>query len=198
MWENKIKLMWENKIKMKIVFTSVLVGILLCFVCVSKDGGVFDSNTDGCGKTLQELITQNDIFKIKLVVQKEQFIIAPGACYSFYSRNNKNNQWQKVFSLQFDDPISVPDKHIRFVNDKVGYIFLGEIYAVTTDAGDSWALWNSDNFSESFPEINARSIKYVKILPDGTGVMEFYKYPEDSTVITLITSDYGKFWNFQK
>jgi hypothetical protein len=43
---------------------------------------------------------------------------------------------------QDDDP-KIPVDQVRYVGD-IGYVFMGFMYAVTTDAGKTWSVWSAE------------------------------------------------------
>jgi hypothetical protein len=183
----------KTKMKSLIVFTGFVVVILTLL----STRFIFDNENsaeDSCGEVIQERTVKNEVFEIKSIVRRQNTPIVPGACYSFYSKNAIETNWKKVFSVRFDEILPSTYIHATFVDDKTGYVFLGENYAVTTDAGHSWELWNADEFFERVAYPKSRSIEDVKILPDGTGLMKLFKHPNDSSTVTLITADFGKMW----
>jgi len=82
---------------------------------------------------------------------------------------------------------------VRFINDRVGYVFMLGKYAVTADGGDSWQVWDSDqNGLNRYP--NERFIKQVNLNTDGRGTIQLVSRTSQKETIELQTNDYGVNW----
>jgi len=82
---------------------------------------------------------------------------------------------------------------VRFINDRVGYVFMLGKYAVTADGGDSWQVWDSDqNGLNRYP--NERFIKQVNVNSDGSGTIQLASRSDPKDTIELRTNDYGVNW----
>src|SRR2546421_5602863 len=131
----------------------------------------------------------NNIFRIRVTAYAEENAgFVGGAYYVFESAPAGSNDWGKIVTVRHDDPIPIPRQQIRFVSDKVAYVFMIWTYAVTTDGGSTWKVW--DAFKD-LPQLQDHpAIDEVQIKLDGTGRMTF----KSSTVTApeLHTDDYGK------
>ena len=61
-----------------------------------------------------------------------------GEYYVFESKRIGLNEWHQIMTFRHDDPVPIPHEQIRFVDDQVSYVFMGWMYAVTTDRGSTW------------------------------------------------------------
>lgn len=186
-----------KKLKNMKLITTIIILLFLSITGIfwgyQKNNLLFSGKYD-CGKVIEDINKKNELFSVKLEVRNEEGALTPGACYNFTSKNNLDNHRIKIFSVQFDDIISVNDENISFVSDKVGFVYLGNMFALTMDAGNSWKVWDSEVFLDNYSKINARSIEAVKVSLDGQGEMYLYKHPKDNETIVLETSNYGENW----
>src|SRR5712692_9423507 len=114
----------------------------------------------------------NNVFKIRVTAYAEEnpgFI--GGAYYVFESAPSSSNDWRKITTVRSDDPVPIPRQQIRFVSNLVGYVFMIWMYAVTTDGGVTWNVWNA--FDELPQWRDHSAIDQIQINPDGTGSMSF-------------------------
>ncbi|MEA2205544.1 MAG: hypothetical protein QOE77_2320 [Blastocatellia bacterium] len=147
------------------------------------------------GKVLEEWETANTTFRVRVTTYGEKALINPGAYYVFRSAPIGSESWREIMNLKFDDPVPIPREQIRFVNDRIGYVFMGEAFAVTTDSGYSWALWNAETELKDRVHVHSRSIKQVNIATDGAGSMHLHENPfQQGPPPTLRTQDYGQHW----
>lgn len=150
------------------------------------------------GKIVEQWETANATFRVRVTAYKEKALIVPGAIYVFQSSPMACEKWQEIMALQFDDPVPIPREQVRFVADRIGYAFMGETYAVTTDGGHTWTLWNSEMALNDRVDVLSRSIEKVDIKTDGAGIMQLYEHPsQKGRAPTLRTQDYGRHWHIE-
>lgn len=111
----------------------------------------------------------------------------------FQAAPEGSKDWREIMSLRQDDPVPIPRNQIRFVNDQIGYIFMVYNYAITTDGGATWFVWN---IVEDLPgwHQNRVAIEEVQIAPDGKGVMMLTSFSKQKAP-NLYTEDYGRNWS---
>jgi hypothetical protein len=74
-------------------------------------------------------------------------------------------------------------------------VFMRWMYAVTTDAGSTWHVWNLEKDLPNWECCNYGVITGVFIEADGTGTMKFGAVQGRSgEVPKLHTQDYGRHW----
>ncbi len=99
-------------------------------------------------------------------------------------------------TFRHDDPVPIPHDQVRFVNDRIGFVFMGWMYAVTTDSGASWSVWDSTTNLPHWQCCNYGLIADVHLEPNGTGTMTLHPIPGRSgEVPELNTKDYGRHWS---
>lgn len=119
-----------------------------------------------------------------------------GAYYVFESARSGSNQWHKVMLFRHDDPVPIPRAQIRFVSDRIGYVFMGWKYAVTTDNGSTWSVWTAERDLPNWECCNYGLIHDVTMANDGSGVMQLKPIQDRrGEVPELRTKDYGRHWS---
>jgi len=140
--------------------------------------------------------SQSQHFKIRVDRRAERDAFLPGAFYVFQSAASDSGQWREVMTFRHDDPVPIPREQVGFVNDRVGYVFVGWMYAVTTDGGETWTVWDAGKDLPNWVCCNYGLIKGVRLEPDGAGVMTLDPIPQRrGEVPELRTKDYGRHWS---
>jgi|SRR5215475_13334149 len=149
------------------------------------------------GEITETYETANQSFKIRVNRHAEiNGGFVGGAYYVFQSAAIGSDSWQKVMTFRHDDPVEIQRDHLRFINNQIGYAFMGWTYAVTTDSGHSWFVWNAEKELPRWQCCNYRLIEEVNLAEDGKGTMKLSPIPGRSgEVHELQTMDYGKHWN---
>jgi hypothetical protein len=164
--------------------------ILLSAVCI-----LFSSRR---GKVLESWQTGNIAFAIRVTAHSETLSLPGlgGAYYVFDSNTVGSKRWTEILVFRHDTSVWIPRDQLRFVNDKIGYVFMGWMYGVTTDAGATWSVWNAERDLPNWQCCNYNLIKDVKIAPDGVGTMRLNPIPQRrGEVPELHTIDYGRHWS---
>lgn len=99
-------------------------------------------------------------------------------------------------TFRHDDRVGIPKDQVRFVSNKIGYVYMGWMYAVTKDAGASWSVWDAKKDLANWQCCNYGLIRDVSIGFDGTGVMRLNPIPQRrGEVPELHTKDFGQHWS---
>src|SRR2546427_11387216 len=87
------------------------------------------------GKAFDSYETSSKAFRVRIVAYHEAALIpvTAGAYYVF--QTGASEGWREIMTFRHDDPVEIPRGQIRFVGDRIGYAFMGWMYAVTTDGG---------------------------------------------------------------
>ena len=150
------------------------------------------------GKILDKWETRNNSFRVRVISYAEKRGFVPGAYYVFESSPVMSDQWREIMTFRHDDPVPIPRNQVRFVSEQVGYIFMGWMFAVTTNGGSDWSVWHADIDLPGWECCNYKLIKSVTILSDGSGEMILSPIPgRKGEVPTLQTKDYGRHWSPQ-
>lgn len=157
---------------------------------------VFCNTSCRSKQILESQLFQNSSFGIRVTSYKERnlFPVLAGAWYVFESTTPEINNWNEFMEFRQDDPVGFNSDSVKFLNSQVAYVYIGWKFAVTTNAGKNWIVW--DGSLKDLPgRINYRLIDSVSILEDGTGEMYLkFLYPEHS-IQKLVTKDFGKTWD---
>ncbi|MCB1025150.1 MAG: hypothetical protein KDB79_12210 [Acidobacteria bacterium] len=148
------------------------------------------------GEVVETWETKNTPFRgrVDKHIERGGFIGLLGAYYVFQSESGRNsNQWRQVMEVRHDDPNDIPRDQVRFSGDKVGYFFMGNDYAVTNDAGESWRIFEVRKFSTS--EERCVGIKDLQIKADGTGEVIIRTTSKTKNWLKVLeTDDFGRNW----
>lgn len=140
--------------------------------------------------------TSNEVFKVRVTSYAEESAgFVGGAYYVFESASVESDNWREIMTFRHDDPIPIPRDQVQFLGDKTAYVFMGWMYAVTTDGGSAWSLWNAETELPKWKCCNYKLIRNVQIRPNGVGTMRLDPIPErQGEVPELHTKDYGFNW----
>jgi hypothetical protein len=146
------------------------------------------------GDIIETWETKNDTFRIRATAYDEKGTHpAPGGgYYLFESSPSGVDRWQKIMTFRHDDPVPIPRNQVRFVNQQVAYLFMGWLYAVTVDGGQSWSVWDASKNNHLSKSYNYDMIREVNISPDGSGKMDLNLTGNKRE--ELSTKDYGAHW----
>ena len=169
--------------------------VCVCVVLALSIGCDLFSGPRKGSKINERWETSNSAFKIRVTAYAEEggIVGIRGAYYVFESAPIRSDTWREVMTYRHDDPDPIPRDQVRFVNDKIGYVFMVYKYAVTTDAGATWQTWYIVTDMSNWSNSRAR-IKDVKIGEDGIGSMSLHPVL-DQKQTELFTKDYGRHWN---
>lgn len=169
---------------------------LLLVLAFAGGCALFASRGQHRGAVLENWQTENKTFKIRVTSYEEKGANVNGAYYVFESGAVSTNSWREIVTFRHDDQPRIPADQVRFVNDQIGYLFMGWIYAVTTDSGVSWSVWDATKDLPDWQCCNYRLIRGVKLAADGKGTMTLNPIPQRrGEVPELHTGDYGRHWN---
>ncbi len=150
------------------------------------------------GDTIESFETSNRTLKLRVDSHAEVggfAAVVNGAYYVFRSAPVESNVWRDIMTFRHDDPNPIPRDQVRFLNERVAFVFMGWMYAVTTDAGVTWTVWDSSRDLPKWQCCNYRLVKDVKLEPDGTGTMTLNVIPDRGEVPVLHTKDFGRHWS---
>ena len=122
-----------------------------------------------------------------------------GAYYRFQATIPNTSTWRDVITFRHDDPVEIPKDQVRVQSDRIAYFFMGWAYAVTTDGGASWSIWNAEHDLPGWQGFNYRLINDVRLESTGTGTMSLNVFPGRAGEIpALFTNDFGKHWSARR
>lgn len=180
----------------KVVIALIVLGLLLLFLVKYWPFLYLFLVGPYKGEKFETWETRNESFKIRIDAYHEAnggFV--PGAYYVFQSADSNSDQWRELMTFRHDDPIDIRKNQVRFVNDQIGFAFMGWMYAVTTDSGKSWSIWDGCKKLPNNRRCTYEIIRDIEILPNGTGKMTINPTPKESPLPELYTEDFGRNWH---
>jgi photosystem II stability/assembly factor-like uncharacterized protein len=151
----------------------------------------FQSGPPRRGNPIESYEATNNHFKIKITAYVEEGVYLLGTYYRYSSSKANEDDWQEFMVFRHDDRPEVPRDQVRFVNDRVGYVFIGGQFAASTDAGETWNIWDAKRVL-----VNKKygPIKDVEMTGDGRGEMTISPIEKGEEEIKLKTSNNGREW----
>lgn len=150
------------------------------------------------GKVIENWETGNKAFQVRVIAYTEEAWGPRGAYYDFQAAVAGSSDWHEIMMFRHDDQPLIPRDQVRFVNDQTAYIFMGWMYAVTTDGGQTWSVWDASKNLPKWQCCNYRLIQQVDIAPDGRGTMKLNPIPERrGEVAEIHTKDFGQHWTIE-
>jgi hypothetical protein len=176
----------------------IAIGVLGLAITIAF-GYEFLSKPHRGKKIIEAWETTNNTFKISVsAYAEEKGGFVGGAYYVFRSAAGDSNNWHEIMTVRHDDPVAIPRQQVRFVNNKIGYLFMGWQYGVTTDGGLTWSVWNAEKDLPGWQCCNYKLIQDIRIAPDGNGTMRLNPIPQRAgEVPELRTKDYGRHWSVE-
>lgn len=167
----------------------------LFFLTLASGCAVFDVTRQCRGEVLEKRQTENKTVKIRVTSYEETGANLNGAYYQFESAASGSNDWREIVSFRHDDRPKIQMEQVRFVNDHIAYFFMGWVYAVTTDGGANWSVWNAASDLPNWQCCNYQLIRDVQVNAEGVGTMTLKPIPQrQGEVLQLHTRDYGRHW----
>jgi hypothetical protein len=138
----------------------------------------------------------NKSFKIFAIAYDLLMNVRPSSkYYTFSYAPTGSSEMQSIFTIRQDDTVPIPRNQVRFIGDQIGYVFMGWIFAVTTNGGKTWHKWDAESEMSNWQCCDPNLIQTVEIGVDGLGSMVLKAYPQrPGEVLTLRTDDYGQHW----
>jgi hypothetical protein len=157
--------------------------------------GLYTFSSDR-GAVIDRWEVSNAEFKVCITAYRERALFTPGAFYVFQSTATDSNDLHNILTVRTDEPNPIPRDDIRFVNNQTAYFFMSNYYAVTTDGGRTWSIWDAEK-NLAYRQHNLwPSIKEVHLETSGAGKMILPPLVDQGGVAPpLHTNDYGRHWN---
>jgi len=135
----------------------------------------------------------NASFSVKITAYRERRSfghVLGGAYYVFEAKKRDEPNWKRFLVVAYDDPEPIDKNSIALVNEKTGYGFMHKKFAVTTDAGSTWSIWDFSKI-DSLKDDRSCWIQKVNIGENGSGAMEV-KCNKSAPILS--TKDFGVTW----
>ncbi len=119
--------------------------------------------------------------------------------YTFSAVRSGSDELKAILTIRQDQATPIPRNQVVLLNDQIGYVFMGWLYAVTTDGAKTWRKWDAEMELPNWQCCDSGLIQNVQIRLDGFGVMTLKLPPQRSEgILTLRTNDYGQHWIIDK
>jgi hypothetical protein len=140
--------------------------------------------------------TSNKHFKIRVDNHTEEHAFLPGAYYVFRAAPIDSDAWRDIMTFRYDDPGPIRRDQVQFINDRVAFIYMGWMFAATSDGGATWSVSDMCNNLPNGKGCNYRLISNVQLHADGSGTMSL-DVIEDTGYHArqLRTTDFGCHWS---
>ena len=133
--------------------------------------------------------------QIRVIERAEVGKFLNGAYYMFESRSPTDNEWHHVMTFRHDDQVGIPTESVIVKSSSLAYVAMGWMFAVTTDSGRTWSVWNAKNDLPGWTCCNYGLIRSVDLDSSGSGTMTLNPIRDTAgEVPRLYTSDYGRSW----
>ena len=164
-----------------------MLSVLLtgCWMFAQPKRGKLIESWESIGKSLK--------FRVEEYGETNTYVA--GAYYDFRYTLVGSENWSTIMTFRHDDPVPIPRKNVRFVNDQIAYVFMGWKYAITTDSGKTWSLWNAETDLPGWRCCNYELIGDIDIRPNGSGKMTTNQILGRSGELPVLhTTDFGRHW----
>ena len=160
--------------------------------------GSFLSNAS---EEIERSEVKNGDLAVRITSYKIEHLSPSGIYYTFRSfkgagNTDDNEEYKTIMTLRQDKLVTIPVHQIRFINDHIGYVFMGWKYAITIDGGESWSVWDAEADLQGWQCCNYSLIRDIQIASDGSGTMSLNSSPQEQDNMSVLhTKDYGRHWN---
>lgn len=155
----------------------------------------------GCGSQERPILdrwqTGNAVFEIRVTEYEEKHLVLSKFHYVFEVKRRGTNDWHEIMTARNDDDIPIPREQVRFLSDRVAYVFMTTKYSITTNGGDLWAVWEADETTANLQYPGQAFIKDVNMKPDGTGTLLLALLSGEKQVKQFRTEDFGHLWKLE-
>jgi hypothetical protein len=88
--------------------------------------------------------TSNNAVEIRVTEYEEKRFPLSKFCYVFEASQRKSAESREIMTECTDDAIPIPRDQVRLLSEQTAYLFMVYKYAITTNGGDSWFVWEAD------------------------------------------------------
>ncbi len=164
-------------------FIAICVTALFAFGCTSQENSILD-----------RWQTSNAVFEIRVTEYEEKHFPLSKFRYVFEASRRGSPGWREFMTARTDNDMPIPSKQVRFLSDRAAYLFMMDKYAITTNGGDSWSVWEANQATPNLQYPGQSFIKDVKVEPDGSGILQLAFQLGEEKVKQFRTEDFGHSW----
>jgi len=148
------------------------------------------------GEELSRWENSDSAIHVRIIERAEVGSFLNGAYYVFESRSPTEDEWHPIMTFRHDDRVGIPKESVTVKNARVSYVAVGWMFAITTDSGRTWSVWNATNDLPGWSCCNYQLIRIVDLDSNGSGTMTLNPIPgRAGEVPRLYTNDYGRSWS---
>jgi len=145
-------------------------------------------------RRLESWQTDNGMLRIRITSYRDPgFVPLPGASYVFESSFG-NDGWHEIATVHKDLAEPIPTESVHFVDDQTVFMSMRWMFAVSTNGGRDWHVWDSGSHKYANPDIEWGTIESVSINADGKGEMILQVFPSSGRCQALFSQDFGQTW----
>src|SRR5437867_4055752 len=110
-------------------------------------------------------------FNVRITAYSLPGVIPSAFYYDLDAVDKDTGKWLNIMTYRFDKQATNLRDQVHFISNQVGYVFLGNLYAVTVDGGKIWTRWDAEYDLPGWQCCNSSLIRDVSVTLDGTGTM---------------------------
>jgi hypothetical protein len=147
------------------------------------------------GEEVSRWETADSAIHVRIIELVEVGGFPNGAYYVFESRSPTDKDWHHVMTFRHDDQVRIPTESVIIKSTSLAYVSMGWMFAVTTDSGRTWSVWNAESNLPGWTCCNYGLIRSVDLDSGGSGTMTLNPIRgRTGEVPRLYTNDYGRTW----
>ena len=136
------------------------------------------------------------------VTAYDLYNVEPSSRYYTFGYKTKHSGYVRpyektrvIFNLHQSDLVPPPVKQVKILNESVAYVYMGWMYSVSLDGGQTWHLWDAERNIPEWKCCDPGLIREVSISDQGSGVMTLRLDPnKPESQVYLRTTDFGQHW----
>lgn len=114
--------------------------------------------------------------------------------YVFDSSMIETNTWRDIMTVRQNDDRPIPRDQVHFLEGDIVYLFMNSKFAVTTDRGGTWSVWDAADELRDWHQSYVY-IQEANIDADGSGRLSLLPFPDSKASAPVFeTTDYGRHW----
>jgi hypothetical protein len=166
-----------------ILIISICLVVLFGPGCQSQDRPILD-----------HWETNAPAFALRITEYQEKQFPLSKFSYVFEARPTGSDKWNEIMTAITDDDVPIPREQVRFVSDRVAFLFMTDKYAITTNGGHSWSIWKANEQISNLGYSGQFFIKEVFVNPEGSGTLDAASRSANKKDVQFRTEDFGHSW----
>jgi hypothetical protein len=133
-------------------------------------------------------------FRFRIIAYELVNVEPRGIYYTVQSCEAGAECWESIMTFRKGGEVAIPREQVRFLSNRIAYVYLGWMFAVTMDGGGNWFVWDAKRELANQQCCENDFIEDVQISPTGVGTMKF-NLTSQGQRLDLYTKDFGAHWN---